>query len=209
MAGSPVFIGVDKLLEDIGRGVGIAGRTVAISSKSDVGTLAVKTCDIDVSFELTSSGATASSGGSVDLPLLGAKTITLTSTKQSSVLHNSCRIRLHIVSVFEGAPTGTSVSSPEPDPKPKPGDKPTLNQPKNIAVLPRPAGAPAAPGGTQTPSKADLLAAINKLKASLNLVPPGLRPKATEVLRKAKAAVNQNKLDLAVQLLSQLAASGV
>src|ERR1051326_8036293 len=48
------FISIGALMEDIGRGIGIANKELVTRSQTSIGALADKSADVSVSFELTS-----------------------------------------------------------------------------------------------------------------------------------------------------------
>lgn len=105
------FIGVDAMLTDIGRGIGLANKELVMRSKSDLGSLAVKTADVTVSFEITSVAEKSKYNVSSDYPLLlGAKTLSFGTDTFEEKQINRCTITLNIVAVAPATEKETSPS---------------------------------------------------------------------------------------------------
>lgn len=104
----PKFVGIDALLSSVGSGIGAANRQLVANSSSTVGTLAVKSADVKLQFELSS---TSTENGLV-VPKPGAKTITFGTERTQVESSNKCEINLHIVSVAEPAEVEPKVKDP-------------------------------------------------------------------------------------------------
>ncbi len=134
------FIGIDALLTDIGRGIGLGARELVLRSRSDIGGLAVKTAEVNLSFEMTSRAAQTRDGLEADLPLLGAKTISLVSAAQEEQRINRCSIRLEIVAIVADDDTDTEKPTKPPPitekPTGKPTEKPTKKPPDRPPTTP-------------------------------------------------------------------------
>ncbi len=112
------FIGVDQCLADIGRGLGQASRELFLKSQTMVGTLAMKSADVVLSFEMTSNAARQTDDVSAGLPLLGAKTLSLSQATADAQQVNRCTITLSVVPVLAApdaaAPPPASTPAPAP-----------------------------------------------------------------------------------------------
>ena len=100
------FIGIPDLMQDIGAGIGLASRELVSKSSTQIGTLVVKSADVTVNMELTSSATRREDGVSV----AGAKTFSFSSDTYKETQNNRCTITLSIVSVI---PPNTNQSTGE------------------------------------------------------------------------------------------------
>ena len=114
------FIGIDDLLTDIGRGIGSANRELAVSSRSVIGSLAVKSASVNLSFEMTSTASQRRDSVSAGGPLFGAKTLSIGTQTFDQNQTNRCTIGLEIVAVPDAAPTPPGVPKPDRPDVPKP-----------------------------------------------------------------------------------------
>ena len=99
MAESPRFIAVGDLLAEIGAGLGRANAEVAMRAANPIGTLVVKSAEVDLSMELTSQAQSNRVGAAAGVPLLGAKTLSFGSESLKSSSVNRLQIKLQLVAV--------------------------------------------------------------------------------------------------------------
>src|SRR3982750_4468846 len=95
-------IGIGDMLHDIANGLGYAHHTLWDTSKTPIGTLAVKDAEIKIEFEMSSRGSSRNDvldlpGG---LPVLGAKTFSLGSTTLEASKTNHATLTVKIVNVM-------------------------------------------------------------------------------------------------------------
>jgi hypothetical protein len=114
------FIGIDDLLTDIGRGIGSANRELAVSSRSVIGSLAVKSASVNLSFEMTSTASQRRDSVSAGGPLFGAKTLSIGTQTFDQNQTNRCTIGLEIVAVPDAASAPPGVPKPDRPDVPKP-----------------------------------------------------------------------------------------
>ena len=114
MIDSPRFISVRDLLTDIGGGIGMANAAMSLRAATEIGTLVVKSADIEVSMELTSHAQSSRTSVGADLPVLGAKTLSFGSDtlKESSV--NRLQIKLQVVAVQPPAKAAETADAGKP-----------------------------------------------------------------------------------------------
>ncbi len=96
------FIGIGDLLVELGTSIGSGSKALVTNSASRLGTLTVRTVDVDLSFEMSSNAINNTL--QIDNPLatvFGAKTLSISSGTTQETQTNRCTIKLQIVNVAD------------------------------------------------------------------------------------------------------------
>ncbi len=112
VADMPAPLTIGAVLNDVSAALGDAARTIVDRSSTEVGTLAVKTAQLTVDFDISSSSSTEGAGGGLRLRP-GSVRVSGDAHNAQSNWSNHATLTLEIVSVLPDTPT--AATTPRPD----------------------------------------------------------------------------------------------